>query len=156
MPEAASEPRRRFLRFGLRAVFAIVLLVAVLLAWTKHKAHEQADAVSRLTKAGCTVAFATDKSLGYLEMLRELLGEERPRNVIELDETQVTDAGLAHLTALKQLKMLDLRKTKVTDAGLAQLKGIATLTKLDLRETEVSVGALRGFHKAMPYCSVDR
>ncbi len=39
-----------------------------------------------------------------------------------LNETSITDAGLAHLSGLTNLRGLDLRGTRVTEEGVAQLQ----------------------------------
>ena len=39
-----------------------------------------------------------------------------------LDHTKVTDAGLAHLAGLKDLRSLDLNHIGVTDAGITEFK----------------------------------
>jgi hypothetical protein len=41
---------------------------------------------------------------------------------IVLDETLITDAGLAHLSGLTKLRSLSLGGTKVTDAGVRDLR----------------------------------
>jgi hypothetical protein len=41
---------------------------------------------------------------------------------LNLDGTQVTDAGLEHLKGLTSLESLLLRGTQVTDAGVAELQ----------------------------------
>jgi hypothetical protein len=41
---------------------------------------------------------------------------------LDLLETSVTDAGLAHLARLHALRSLDLLETSVTDTGVEQLK----------------------------------
>jgi hypothetical protein len=57
---------------------------------------------------------------------------------LDLDFTEVTDAGLKELGSLKSLSFLDLMGTKVTDAGLKHLTGLKNLASLDLRETKVT------------------
>jgi hypothetical protein len=46
----------------------------------------------------------------------------------------VTDAGLAHLRGLTNLRMLVLIGTKLTDAGLEHLKGLTNLEGLVLEQ----------------------
>jgi len=42
--------------------------------------------------------------------------------VLGLEKTQITDAGLEHLKGLAGLKYLNLNGTQVTDAGVQQLQ----------------------------------
>jgi hypothetical protein len=46
--------------------------------------------------------------------------------------------------------MLDLRETRITDAGLAHLKGLIKLFDLDLRGTQVSRAAVRELQLMLP------
>ena len=58
----------------------------------------------------------------------------------------VTDAGLAHLDGLTQLKFLKLDKARLTDQGLVHLRGLTQLKEVNLRGTAVTamgVGALQ-------------
>jgi Leucine-rich repeat (LRR) protein len=66
-------------------------------------------------------------------------------NLRELDlfRSEVTDAGLAKLAGLRALENLSLRSTKIGDAGLAHLRGLRGLTTLSLRGTRVGDAALR-------------
>ena len=57
---------------------------------------------------------------------------------VDLARTQVTDAGLAALGMMKNLKRLHLENTKVTDAGLDKIKGLANLEYLNLYGTAVT------------------
>ena len=43
-------------------------------------------------------------------------------DTLRLQETAITDQGLAHLLNLPQLEFLYLTETKVTDTGKARLK----------------------------------
>ena len=58
-----------------------------------------------------------------------------------LYNTQLTDAGLAHLKALTTLQTLDLPK-QITDAGLAHLKALTNLQTLYLYETQITDAGL--------------
>jgi len=57
---------------------------------------------------------------------------------LTLNDTQATDAGLAHLKRLTRLQFLDLQNTRVTDAGLAALSGMTRLRSVDLSGTRVT------------------
>ncbi len=50
----------------------------------------------------------------------------------------MTDAGLEHLSGLKNLQLLDLTGTPVTDAGLKHLKELKNLRRLLLNRTQVT------------------
>jgi len=78
--------------------------------------------------------------------LGKLAGENLSVDVnrVYLDNTQITDAELAHLRGLTHLQRLSLDGTQVTDAGLRHLKGLTYLTVLVLSGTKVTdVGAER-------------
>jgi hypothetical protein len=57
---------------------------------------------------------------------------------LNLDRTDVTDAGLRRLAGLSGLELLGLTGTKVTDSGLKNLEGLASLESLYLDGTQVS------------------
>jgi WD40 repeat protein len=61
--------------------------------------------------------------------------------VLNLGGTDVTDAGLVHLRVMHDLKSLTLPRG-VSDAGLAQLSGLGTLRDIDLAETKVTGAGL--------------
>jgi hypothetical protein len=66
---------------------------------------------------------------------------------VYLTNTQVTDAGLAHLKRFTNLRALGLSGTAVTGAGLAHLKEMANLQSLGLacpRLTDAGLGYLKG------------
>ena len=56
---------------------------------------------------------------------------------LQLDDTTVTDAGLAPLENLKHLEVLHLRRTRIGNAGLAHLKGLTGMKTLMGRYTLV-------------------
>ncbi|TDU73212.1 leucine rich repeat (LRR) protein [Prosthecobacter fusiformis] len=57
---------------------------------------------------------------------------------VDLARTKVTDAGLAAIGQMKNLKELHLENTGITDAGLDHLKGLASLEYLNLYNTKVT------------------
>lgn len=57
---------------------------------------------------------------------------------LDLARTKITDAGLAKVAAMKELKELHLEGTSIGDAGLDHLKGLASLEYLNLYNTKVT------------------
>jgi len=68
--------------------------------------------------------------------LKHLAGNVRLAS-LELAGTRVGDAGLEYLANLRNLKRLDLSATSVSDAGLKHLRGMVRLQELSLAETDV-------------------
>jgi Leucine-rich repeat (LRR) protein len=86
----------------------------------------------------------TDGQLARLKVLTTL----RRLNLSECDK--ITDAGIAHVAALKQLTWLELGYTQVSDAGLAKLAALKDLELLDLRDTQVTMPAALKLAAALP------
>lgn len=72
---------------------------------------------------------------------------------LNLARTQVTDAGLAPLAAMQNLRRLRLEHTGITDAGLDHLSGLPRLEYLNLFDTKVSDA---GLEKLAPVSSLRR
>ena len=87
----------------------------------------QAEAVAEITKLGGE--FVLDPKSGEVIEVR-------------LDVTQITDAGLVHLSGLTSLTTLYLSDTQVTDAGLKHLKNMASLNTLFLNNTQITDAGL--------------
>jgi hypothetical protein len=74
----------------------------------------------------------TDQTLEYLT------GDRRLRE-LDLNDTQITDHGLAVLAVLPALEILRLKGTKITDEGFRKELGTKeSLRQLDLRNTAVT------------------
>jgi Leucine-rich repeat (LRR) protein len=58
--------------------------------------------------------------------------------ILELDETKVTDTGLIHLTELPKLRVVTLENTQISDAGLKHLAQIKSITWIDVKYTNIS------------------
>ena len=67
----------------------------------------------------------------------------------------MTDAGLAHLTGLENLKSLNLAANQVTDAGLVHLAGLTALEYLNLSRTQVTDVGVAELQTALPSCRIE-
>ena len=68
---------------------------------------------------------------------------------LHLENTDVSDGGLAHLGRLEKLGYLNLYGTKITDAGMQALHGLNNLRKLYVWQTEVTAEGKRDFERAV-------
>ena len=97
-------------------------------------------------------ASPVDFPLPIAKSIREALGLQADEPIpfgrlaevqeLKLMDTQVTDAGLAHLKGLSGLQALNLSDTQVTDAGLVHLKGLSGLRTLYMGGTQVTDAGL--------------
>ncbi len=67
-----------------------------------------------------------------------------------LSGSQITDADLAALSSLSQLRDLALTDTAITDAGLEYLKGLHALKELSLKHTRVTEQGIQRLRSALP------
>jgi len=75
-------------------------------------------------------------------------------NVLFLNSTPVTDAGLAHLSDLTGLTELSLNNTAVGDAGLKHLHGLTNLRVVYATKTKVTADGIAALAKALPDCTI--
>jgi hypothetical protein len=73
---------------------------------------------------------------------------------LTLQVTKVTDAGLVHLASLHKLRDLNLCHTQITDAGLERLGPLHELRRLGLSETPVTEAGKNAFAASHPECRV--
>lgn len=77
----------------------------------------------------------------------------RLKKLVLRGDTNITDAGLKHLTALRELHTLDLRDTDIGDAGLEYVAKLSTLKTLDLTDTEITDSGLQHL-ASMPHLEI--
>ena len=70
-------------------------------------------------------------------------------------KTPVTDSGMAHVARLAQLTDLYLIRVSIGDRGIAQLHGMPNLQRLSLRGTKVTEEGVQALCEAMPDCLVN-
>jgi internalin A len=153
---------RRFLRFSVRAMIVVVLVIGAWMGWIVRQAHVQRDAVAVIRRAGCSVMYNWEWSDG-----RSIPGgkPQAPRWLVELvgvdyfghvtvvgcsTSPSASDATLADIGRLTRLQLLYANSPSLGDAGLAHLKGLKKLTRLDLfgtRVTDAGLPHLTGLRK---------
>ena len=117
-----TEQRRiRFLFPGLLACVVATLVAVGVMVWVPYQRTQ--STIREIKRMGGT---AGKEPVGP-DWLRGWVGDERMRIfdkvvVVDLDGTQVTDAGLEHLKGLTSLQELYLVGTQVTAAGAENLK----------------------------------
>jgi hypothetical protein len=179
-------PKRRWAQFSLASMFVVVTVLCVSLSVLVNRAHRQRDAVAAIEAIGGSVGYtqpsqktseAFPKKFLRRWLSRDYFDEVRNVNLVDtqimdaglahlqgltalqwlnLSETQVTDAGLAHLQGLTGMRSVYLRGTHVTDAGLAHLQGLTGLRLVDLRGAQVTDAGLAQLQQALPNCAINR
>lgn len=74
---------------------------------------------------------------------------------LQLQNTALTDAGLEHLGKLPTLETVNLYATGVTDAGLQYLTGLTHLKKIHLWQSKVTADGARKLRDAIPGVEVN-
>jgi len=77
-----------------------------------------------------------------------------PLRILDLSDTRVTDAGLAHIAQFEALEYLSLRGTRVTDAGLPHLARLRALQELHLSDTHVTQHGVQQLQDRLPRCDI--
>jgi hypothetical protein len=67
-------------------------------------------------------------------------------HTVSLKSTPVTDASLSHLSGLTGVQHLHLGNTQVSDSGLSHLRGLTNLSWLALNDTQVTDAGLSHLH----------
>ena len=137
----------------------VLLLVATLMSFWLPYYREQ-KVIQKIRDLGGKVEMET----GGPEWLRQFVGNEELQNfevfkrvfLVNLDDTPISNAGLATLCGLANPRILYLRGTDVSDAGVTYLSGLTTLGGLHLRGTAVSDSGVERLQKALPDCVIRR
>jgi hypothetical protein len=150
-------PWRRFLRFSVRGLIVLVLVIGGGLGWIVREARIQREAVAAIRKAGGTVLYDWQWRDGDLipggkpcapGWLVDLIGVDYFGHVTAVglypDRTGSDDAVLAHVGRLTRLQSLAYNSfdAEVTDAGLAHVSGLINLSYLGLSNTQVTDAGL--------------
>ncbi len=143
-----------FLRFSVRGLILLVLVIGAGLGWLVRSARIQRDAVVAIRKAGGTAKYDWQLSNGYETpgarprapgWLVHLVGADYFGHVVDVDlydNDLTTDATIEQAGHLTQLRRLMLIKSSVSDASLSHLKGLTKLHYLELCGTRITDAGL--------------
>ncbi len=144
-----SRSSRRYLRFSVRGLIVLVLVIGAGMGWIVREAHIQRDAVAAIKNAGGVVSYDWEWSNGKSilggkprapKWLVDLIGVDYLSHVttVRLNTSSASpDAAIAHVGRLTRLQSLDFDGSSIGDAGLAHLKGLSKLSVLRLSGTQV-------------------
>ena len=146
-PFAKTKPKRRWLQFSMRTMLVVVTLSCVALAVWVVPLERQRQAVEAIQAMDGRFHYADNegKSESFpVAFLRRWLPQAYVNEVevLWLDDTEITDDGLAPVEHLIGLQILTLEDSQVTDAGLAHLQGLTGLENLNLTGTQVTDAGL--------------
>jgi hypothetical protein len=161
--------KRRWYQFSLRTLLIVVLIVAIpcaLLGRKIERKRRERKAVDAIRKLGGGVDYDNLEGPDCPDWLRPLLGEnffnevdwvswndatdEEMQNlndmpqlrVLLLNESHITDAGIAILNEKVHMQGLVLSHARISDAGLKHLNGMTKLLDLWLDHTDISDAGL--------------
>ncbi len=83
-----------------------------------------------------------------------VIGQLPALHWLELEETDITDEGLAALANLQHLEYLNLRHTRIGDDGLRQLTRLRRLTRVHVDGTDVTPEGIAELQAVLPACQV--
>ena len=128
-----------------RAFLALVSLPKLEELWVGPPIGEKGMAIiAKMPKLSTLVAVITrDNALVPLKEIRNPV-------TLNLSNSRITDAALAHLVKLPKLQNLMLYKTPITDASLPYLKRLKRLKLLEVGGTDLSEAAIGQLSAAMP------
>jgi internalin A len=142
-----SRPWRRYLRFSVRGLIVLVLVIGLGLGWIVRSARIQRDAVAAIERAGGDVAYDSEweyaKSIQAAKprpprWLVELLGVDFFGHVTNVSGLIATDTSIVHVGSLSELEGLSLAGSPIGDNGAAHLQGLTKLRSLELRGTNIT------------------
>lgn len=88
------------------------------------------------------------------DMLADMVGHFNQLRVLRLQRSEVTDAGLAHLSKIGSLTDLSIGSDAITDAGISHLAALKQLTVLRLYGTAMTREGIEALKRQLPNTNV--
>ena len=172
--------RKRWYQFSIRTVLAATLIMASILAWLGwelHRISRQRTAIAKLRHVGFVVSYEHERlpnSIFYSESstppgpawLRNLLGDDffaTPEMVAQdPDQTPVaeyaaiTDADLAYLDQLPDLRILNLNNCNITDRSVERIVLLDKLELLLIQDAMITDAGIDRLREELPDCKIRR
>ncbi len=153
-PEPIPRPRRRFLRFSIRGLIVLVLVIGGALGWLVRSARDQRGAAATIMAAGGIVQYNWEWRNGKSypaakpwvpDWLVDRIGIDYFGHVTQVafyGGGAEADSHLTHVARLAQLERLSLTGSPISDAGLAHLSNLTSLSRLDIDYTPITNAGL--------------
>jgi hypothetical protein len=151
-PKPVSRPWRRFLRFSMRGLIILVLLISGWLGWIVRSARIQRDAVAAMKRTGALVVYGSGSTTNQTPQITHPWAPKYLVDFLGIDyfvdvsgvyfQKHCSDAELLFVGRLTQLHDLYVLPSSVSDAGLAHLNGLPNLSELCLDGTAVTDAGL--------------
>lgn len=148
-----TKPRRRWLRFSIRALLVLVTLICILLGWLGreiYQHHQRRAMFSRIEVSGGDVfadldAFHYGPTLTFSEqLLTWWYGSEV--YLLQIDTVQLRDGNqdvlLSDLAALHTVETLTLENVAITDETVRVLQQMKSLKDLNIISHTITPGEL--------------
>lgn len=145
---------RRWFQFSLRTLLVFTLTFGIASGWIANRRRAIAERAADLGRAGAAICESQPQPIWRLW----LFGDDSPRYARSIYVVNpIRDSVLLrlHLNELTQLRALDLADTHITDAGLAHLEGLTNLQTLILGDW-VTDQRLSQLQKALPMTTIKR
>ena len=156
-----SCPWRRYVRFSVRGMIVVILVIGIWMGWIVRSARIQREAVSAIKRNGGSVLYSSgwtgDPTLG-IDGLRvpnwlvHAIGADYFDHACSVGfAKELSDKEFAPVGNLSTLESMVLFHTNLTDAGLAHLEGLTNLSELRIyggaQVTDASCVHLKGLTK---------
>jgi hypothetical protein len=133
-----NKPNRRWIRFSLRSLLLLVVVIAVPLAWRFNRVRSQRLVIAEIEKLDAEFMFDYEYRFPKSQppgpiWLTRLFGDDFFADVayVQLLDDRVTDETLRQIARLSNLNSLYMPNSdRVTDQGLAFLGDMTTLETL--------------------------
>jgi hypothetical protein len=152
--EPGLHPWRKYLRFSVRGLIVLVLLIGAGLGWIVRDAHIERDAFAAVVRAGGNLQYDWQWSNGMPipngkpwvpGWLTDLIGFEYFSTITAVQvfsSSRTSDAIIVKVARLPRLENLSISSSNFGDAGVAHLEGLTNLTYLNLCNTHVTDAGL--------------